>query len=33
MAGSGIGSFNDRLRDAVRGGGCCDDGANTISQP
>lgn len=32
MAGSGIGSFNDRLRDAVRGGGCCDDGANTISQ-
>jgi pullulanase/glycogen debranching enzyme len=32
MAGSGIGSFNDRLRDAVRGGGCCDDGTNTISQ-
>lgn len=32
MAGSGIGSFNDRIRDAVRGGGCCDDGANTISQ-
>jgi pullulanase len=32
MAGSGIGSFNDRLRDAVRGGGCCDNGENTISQ-
>ncbi|MBW8899663.1 MAG: pullulanase-type alpha-1,6-glucosidase [Massilia sp.] len=26
MAGTGIGSFNDRLRDAVRGGGCCDGG-------
>ncbi|MBB5017985.1 pullulanase/glycogen debranching enzyme [Chitinivorax tropicus] len=26
MAGTGIGSFNDRLRDAVRGGGCCDSG-------
>ncbi len=32
MAGTGIGSFNDRLRDAVRGGGCCDNGENTISQ-
>ena len=32
MFGSGIGSFNDRLRDAVRGGGCCDGGANLISQ-
>jgi pullulanase len=32
MAGSGIGSFNDRVRDAVRGGGCCDDDANTVSQ-
>jgi pullulanase-type alpha-1,6-glucosidase len=31
MAGNGIGSFNDRLRDAVRGGGCCDDGAHTLS--
>lgn len=27
MAGTGFGSFNDRLRDAVRGGGCCDSGA------
>ncbi len=32
MAGTGIGSFNDRLRDAVRGGGCCDTGDATISQ-
>jgi pullulanase len=32
MAGTGIGSFNDRLRDAVRGGGCCDGGTNLISQ-
>ncbi|MEH6435739.1 pullulanase-type alpha-1,6-glucosidase [Massilia sp. DD77] len=32
MFGSGIGSFNDRLRDTVRGGGCCDGGANLVSQ-
>jgi pullulanase-type alpha-1,6-glucosidase len=32
MYGSGIGSFNDRLRDAVRGGGCCDGGTSLISQ-
>ncbi|HEX8614249.1 MAG TPA: pullulanase-type alpha-1,6-glucosidase [Telluria sp.] len=32
MFGSGVGSFNDRLRDAVRGGGCCDSGADLISQ-
>lgn len=32
LYGSGIGSFNDRLRDAVRGGGCCDGGDNLISQ-
>ncbi|MES2316716.1 MAG: alpha-1,6-glucosidase domain-containing protein [Pseudomonadota bacterium] len=32
MFGSGVGSFNDRLRDAVRGGGCCDSGASLISQ-
>lgn len=25
MAGTGIGTFDDRLRDAVRGGGCCDE--------
>jgi hypothetical protein len=27
MAGTGIGTFNDRLRDAVRGGGPFDSGA------
>ena len=32
MAGTGIGSFNDRLRDAVRGGGCCDGGQALIDQ-
>ena len=32
MFGTGIGSFNDRLRDTVRGGGCCDGGTNLISQ-
>ncbi|MEZ5465779.1 MAG: alpha-1,6-glucosidase domain-containing protein [Lysobacteraceae bacterium] len=32
LDGSGIGSFNDRARDAVRGGGCCDSG-ETLLQP
>jgi pullulanase/glycogen debranching enzyme len=32
MAGTGIGSFNDRMRDAVRGGGCCDSGSALITQ-
>jgi pullulanase-type alpha-1,6-glucosidase len=32
MAGTGIGSFNDRMRDAVRGGGCCDGGSALITQ-
>jgi len=32
MAGTGIGSFNDRIRDAVRGGGCCDGGQWLVSQ-
>jgi pullulanase len=32
MFGSGVGSFNDRLRDAVRGGGCCDGGTPLVSQ-
>ncbi|PWF48003.1 pullulanase-type alpha-1,6-glucosidase [Massilia glaciei] len=32
MSGTGIGSFNDRLRDAVRGGGCCDGGDALVSQ-
>jgi pullulanase/glycogen debranching enzyme len=31
LAGSGIGSFNDRIRDAVRGGGCCDSGSTLVS--
>ncbi|QYF92165.1 pullulanase-type alpha-1,6-glucosidase [Massilia sp. PAMC28688] len=32
MFGTGIGSFNDRLRDAVRGGGCCDSGQALVGQ-
>jgi pullulanase/glycogen debranching enzyme len=32
LFGTGIGSFNDRLRDAVRGGGCCDGGTSLISR-
>jgi len=32
MFGTGIGSFNDRIRDTIRGGGCCDGGANLVSQ-
>ncbi len=32
MFGTGIGSFNDRLRDAVRGGGCCDGGDALVNQ-
>jgi pullulanase/glycogen debranching enzyme len=32
MYGSGIGSFNDRIRDTVRGGGCCDSGPSLLSQ-
>ncbi|WP_374353238.1 pullulanase-associated domain-containing protein, partial [Chitinimonas sp.] len=31
MAGTGIGTFNDRLRDAVRGGGPFDSGSNMVS--
>jgi len=31
MAGTGIGTFNDRLRDAVRGGGPFDSGASMTS--
>ena len=30
MAGTGIGTFNDRLRDAVRGGGPFDSGASMV---
>ncbi|WP_269106756.1 pullulanase-type alpha-1,6-glucosidase [Massilia sp. TS11] len=32
LAGTGIGAFNDRIRDSVRGGGCCDSGAALLSQ-
>jgi len=32
MAGTGIGSFNDRIRDTMRGGGCCDGGQALIGQ-
>ncbi|MRW86839.1 pullulanase-type alpha-1,6-glucosidase [Pseudoduganella sp. FT26W] len=32
MYGSGIGSFNDRIRDTMRGGGCCDTGDALIAQ-
>jgi len=28
---SGIGTFSDRARDALRGGGCCDSGADAIA--
>ena len=31
LNGSGIGSFNPLIRDAVRGGGCCDSGAGLIA--
>jgi pullulanase-type alpha-1,6-glucosidase len=31
LAGSGIGSFNDRVRDAVRGGGPFDSGASLVT--
>jgi pullulanase len=31
LNGSGIGSFNPLIRDAVRGGGCCDSGAALVA--
>ncbi|GAB3382470.1 pullulanase-type alpha-1,6-glucosidase [Lysobacter fragariae] len=31
LQGSGIGTFSDRGRDALRGGGCCDSGADLIA--
>ncbi len=31
LNGSGIGTFNDRLRDAIRGGGCCDSGSAQVA--
>lgn len=30
LNGSGIATFSDRARDAVRGGGCCDGGADLV---
>ncbi|WP_367989020.1 pullulanase-type alpha-1,6-glucosidase [Vibrio sp. NTOU-M3] len=33
MAGTGIGSYNDRLRDGVRGGGPFDSGGALLSNP
>jgi pullulanase len=32
LQGSGIATFSDRGRDAVRGGGCCDDAAGTLQR-
>ena len=32
LNGSGIATFSDRARDAVRGGGCCDSGADLLSK-
>jgi pullulanase-type alpha-1,6-glucosidase len=32
LNGSGIGSFSDRGRDAVRGGGCCDSGPAVLQR-
>jgi pullulanase len=32
LSGSGIATFSDRGRDAVRGGGCCDDAAGTLQR-
>ena len=31
LQGSGIATFSDRARDALRGGGCCDSGADAIA--
>lgn len=30
LNGTGIGTFSDRARDAIRGGGCCDNGSDAI---
>jgi pullulanase-type alpha-1,6-glucosidase len=32
LNGSGIGTFSDRGRDAVRGGGCCDSGPEQVTR-
>ncbi len=31
LPGSGIGTFSDRARDALRGGGCCDSGEGLVA--
>jgi pullulanase len=31
LNGSGIGTFSDRARDALRGGGCCDSGTDVFA--
>jgi hypothetical protein len=31
MPGDGIGTFGDKMRDAVRGGGCCDSGDSLVT--
>ena len=32
LYGTGVGSFNDRMRDTMHGGGCCDTGDDLIGQ-
>jgi pullulanase len=32
MGGTDIGTFGDKMRDAVRGGGCCDGGADIVKR-
>ncbi len=32
LNGTGIGTFSDRARDAVRGGGCCDSGTDAVNR-
>lgn len=32
LSGSGIATFSDRARDAVRGGGCCDSGTALVAE-
>ncbi len=32
MGGTGVGTFNDRIRDAVRGGYCCDSGLDLVQR-
>ena len=31
LGGTGIGSFSDRIRDPIKGGGCCDDGDEVVA--